>query len=401
MGKNTTYPNISKENSTKTLSNSQVAESQFIILKNYKIQNEIIKYGDNTQPTNQLQNFIFHSKFNATPQEAPNQAPYLFNTLAQLATPCESDELQKTKEQLKKRARTKYVTGALIHELTKLDTPLIKSYRNSYYCASVIEQHGQTLTSTYCNNRWCLTCNRIRTAKLINGYMPSLKAMHRPVFLTLTIPNVKADELRQAIETMSATFRTIVHRFVSRSKTKIDGVRKTECTYNPVTDTYHPHFHCIIDGWIYANIIREEWLKAYPQATKVAQDIRPCKDDKSLLELFKYFTKLMTNKDEFYPANMDMIFQAMRGKRVYQPFGNIHPVKEDIDEVQAEEYKDIANDDKIWQWFENDWIDKETGECLSGYVPDETTEQLCSRIEKQDRPSATTNQPPQDKHPPT
>lgn len=357
---------------------------------------------EKTQPIENQSDKICIQKINYivknTPKSSDN-APYLFNTLAQLAHPLEIKELDQTKETLKKRAKAKYVTGALIHELTKIDSPLYKSYRNSYYCASVIEQKGQKLTSTYCNNRWCLVCNRIRTARLINGYMPELEAMKQPVFLTLTIPNVLADELRSTIEIMTSTFRNIVHRHTRRNEV-INGLRKVECTYNPIQNTYHPHFHVIIDGWNNAELIRNKWLESFKNAVPVAQDIRPCKDAASMLELFKYFTKLMTNKDEFYPLQMDIIFQAMRGKRVYQPFGNIHPVKEDVEEIETEEYKDIVNDDRLWTWFENDWIDKETGECLTGYEVEETTQKLCARIEGQDRPSEATTPTPTE-HPPT
>lgn len=342
-------------------------------------------------------------KINYTHQQAnlksTDKSPYLFNTLAQLAINCKSVELQQQKnssktqtiDTLKKRARSKYITASLAHELYKVeDSSLHWSYKNTLDCASVVEQKGQKLKSTYCGNRYCLVCNRIRTAKLINGYMPVLEQMKQPVFLTLTIPNVTAGELRTTIEDMSATFRTIIHRYTSRTKTKIDGVRKIECTYNPDTDTYHPHFHAIIDGWHNAEMIKQNWLKTYENAVPVAQDIRPCKNRDSFIELFKYFTKVLTNKREFYPQQMDVIFTAMRKKRVYQPFGNIHPVQEEIDEIQVEEYKDIANDNRLWTWYENDWIDLSTGECLSGYVVEPITQKLCDNIGNQERPSPTT-----------
>ena len=58
----------------------------------------------------------------------------------------------------------------------------------------------------------------------------------------------------------------------------------------------------------------------------------------------------------------------MRGKRVFQPFGDLHPVEEDFEdkELDAQEL-DRAN--TIWQWVSSDWYEISTGEAMTGYVP--------------------------------
>ena len=83
-------------------------------------------------------------------------------------------------DSLKKRARAKYISRALVLELTKLDSPLKKSYWNTWHCSNILYQEGKKITTKYCNNRWCLVCNRIRTGKLIAGYLPVMKAMKQP-----------------------------------------------------------------------------------------------------------------------------------------------------------------------------------------------------------------------------
>lgn len=109
-----------------------------------------------------------------------------------------------------------------------------------------------------------------------------------------------------------------------------------------------------------------------------AQDVRPA-DDKSLKELFKYFTKLtVTTKDKegkildkslIDPKRMDVIFRALRGRRVYQPFGGIRVLDEEIDTVQVQKY-DFLEEGKtqVWRWKANDWMN-DVGECLTGYQP--------------------------------
>ena len=266
-----------------------------------------------------------------------------------------------------KRARSKYATSKIINNLLKLDSPLNKSYRDSSYCTDIIVQDGQKLTSKYCNARWCLTCNRIRTGKLINGYKEVLNSLSDKQFVCLTIPNVSGADLYGTIRDMMRNFKLIKDTLRKR-KTPIIGIRKTEVEYNPRRRNFHPHFHLVIENGQVARDIVTEWLKRYPTAIDKAQDIRPA-DENSVMELFKYFTKMVTKGALYYEA-LDIIFQSIYGLPVFQAMGVRKNISEDIEELQAEMYKDLEAREAIWTWIETDWIDKETGECLTGYSPD-------------------------------
>jgi hypothetical protein len=124
----------------------------------------------------------------------------------------------------------------------------------------------------------------------------------------------------------------------------------------------------IVSGRNVAQVILDAWLKVYPEATRQAQDIRPA-DKGAVIELFKYFSKIIS-KGSIYPKPLDIIFKAMYQRRVFQPVG-IRKVAEDIDELQSEIYADLIEAERTWTWIENDWIDKETGEMLTGYEPSE------------------------------
>jgi len=103
-------------------------------------------------------------------------------------------------------------------------------------------------------------------------------------------------------------------------------LRKLECTYNAEREDYHPHFHIAVDGRLQANAMLRRWLDLHPEASPQAQDVRPC-DTGALKELFKYFTKIITKRpgisSHAVPSALalDVIFSAMRGRRVYQPMG--------------------------------------------------------------------------------
>jgi len=305
----------------------------------------------------------------------------LLDKLAQLWTNTISNDAINTRQNLARRAKAKYFTQAYTKQLAQLKSTLQKSYNNTIYgCSNTLIQEGKKITSRYCNNRWCVVCNRIRTAKLILGYKDELKKIPDLYFCTLTIPNVSAYMLKETIEKMIKTFGKIIETLNTRKKragdkNKLKGLRKIECTFNDVAITFHPHIHFLIEGYQNAVDFKTEWLKHYPDALPFLQDIKKA-DEGTFIELFKYYTKIMSNKTMYIEA-LDVIFQAMRGKRVYQPFGLKKCISEDIDAINAQ-ITDLEEAEKIWMWEENDWVDY-TGERLTNYVPDETMNELVNK----------------------
>jgi hypothetical protein len=296
-------------------------------------------------------------------QPGHNQSQCGFQGMA--ATPV------KGQEYLKKKAKGAYFAKSLARHLSQLESPLHKAYKRTLFdCCNVLMQEGTKLTAKYCDSRWCNTCNRIRTARMINGYLDPLTSMSEPYFVTLTIPNVSAAELRHTIVGMTTTFSNITKSF-RRNADAIKGIRKLECTYNSHQDNYHPHFHCIVDGSMKAKALVNEWLNRYPMADMKAQDIRPANPD-TIRELFKYVTKIVGKSSDgyaiFVPA-LDTIFQATYRMRTFQSFGGIRMVKEDIEELQADEYDIEFYESVAWLWHGNDWQNMQTGKLLTNYVP--------------------------------
>jgi len=315
------------------------------------------------------------------PEPIGDLLPAALDKLAQLSqSPSEGlKKASEEKQRLAKRVRAKYITNGLTNQLRKLQSPLQKAYINSYFCAQVLEQEGTKLTGRYCKNRWCLICNRIRTAKLINEYNPQLQSLPDLHFVTLTRPNVKADVLRQEIKSLTECFRVIVNRDLRRAGVKIKAVRKLECTYNWKRDDYHPHFHIVISGKNEAELLRSTWLARNPTADIKANDVRPC-DDRGGKELFKYFTKLLTN-GRIHAQSLDVILTAMQKLRVFQPVG-IKKVSEEIPDIISEEYTQIFSDNQnqYWAYRESekfaDWYNMETGEGLTEYTPSDWAKTL-------------------------
>jgi hypothetical protein len=287
----------------------------------------------------------FGNTANTTITECANDTSIY--TLAQLPT-----NLKKGLTPLQKRARSKWFSQQIVNELQQIPgSPLKEYYENASKCNCLLKQNNNKITAKYCNTRVCNTCNRIRTAKLMNGYILQFSQFDRLEFTTLTRPNVKESELRNEVELIIKKASNIIRILREKRNIDISGIRKIEITYNAIADTYHPHLHILTNG--YGKEIVELWLKQNPEANIKGQDYREATKE-SLNELFKYSTKFLdksSNKAEmdFYVKPLDNIMIALYKKRTFQPFGKIKKLKEnpeDFDnvmELASQEYEEIPN----------------------------------------------------------
>ena len=305
------------------------------------------------------------------------------------AVPAAAAAVSEPFEAYKKRARAKYYSSNLAVRLANLGSPLQKSYWATYHCSGTLEQKGTEITSRYCGHRWCTVCNRIRTAQLMRGYEGPLSELKDLRFVTLTLPNVQGADLWATFRAMIKTAQAIQDYFKKRHKRgqqtwQLRGLRKLECTFSVLLGNFHPHFHFVIEGREAARQLVSEWLKRVPSATHKAQDERRAMKGTEK-ELFKYFAKLVTKVGKeraTITEPLDVIFQAMRGLRVFQPIGIKKDVSEEIEELSAVQVEGIAPvlEHAYWQWFGMDWVNYETAEALTGYIPSEQAERLVKNI---------------------
>ena len=282
---------------------------------------------------------------------------------------------------LQKRARSKALTNAIVYKLAALNSPLRDSYTGSYRCNEVIQQTGSKLTARYCNQRWCITCARMRTAKLIKGYQLQMMDLKQPYFMTLSARNVTKDELPQRLEDYNKVFMRIRKNLAKTYGIKLTGLRKIEVTYNSRRGDFHPHFHVIIDGKETAEKFRELWLNQWgSEANILANDIRKA-DKESLIELFKYVVKISA-KSKNDLQGIDWIFQCLKGKRLTAAY-NMTYVQEDINPEQVNKCNWIEPQNEVFTFDFRavDWC-APTGEVLTGYVMDDKTRRTYENILK-------------------
>lgn len=306
------------------------------------------------------------------------------------AQPCQSPAVTT----LQKRARSKLLTTKLASGLERLHSPMKNAYRNTLQCGAVLHQEMGRVQGKYCGNRWCLVCNRIRTAKLLKVYGPIMRQWEDAHFLTLTVPNVPAEKLHDAVREMLAVMPKIARAVRRTDGIELRAIRKLETTYSRRKD-YHPHLHLIVDSRAAAEAMLRRWLERFPDATAKGQDIRKC-DDHSVVELFKYFTKLTVKGMDGQhtappPHALDRIFKAVKGLRTFQAMGFTAPkaavAAEDetiLLDAGTESPSPRTGDVVDWEWVDalTDWVDFGTGEMLSGYQPSAVMQELLARIER-------------------
>lgn len=326
---------------------------------------------------------------------------------------------RKTKEFFNKKASAKWITNKILQPLTFLQSDLREQYVNACKCGNLVQLDNGEMQTFRCKTRFCVECNRIRTGKLINRYLPVITKWKDKHFITLTVPNVKQEELKDTIDKMQKNL-SLIQRQIKREEMisqRLEMIKKLEITYNFKTKTFHPHFHIITKDEEQAYEIKYYWLKRFKKAKCEAQDIRKA-DDNTAKELFKYFTKFwkfdFTNKKiELYsPEVLDAIFNALKGRRIVQNVGfkaieysdytgatndemYIH-LKEAAD-ILTEQYQIIDKKGKgiektmyntgyyVYSYKLKDWVDKNTGELLSGYkAPENTTEWFIQNLSESD-----------------
>lgn len=220
----------------------------------------------------------------------------------------------------------------------------------------------------FCKDRLCPGCQRRRSIALFNQVRDVCNSIkkdnptYKYLMLTLTVPNVKADELNSEIKHMMKSWDKLTKR--KEFKNKIKGYfRALEVTYNSKRDDYHPHFHillCVSSNYFGKNYIPQaRWLELWQESTKYPHitqvDIRAIRPNKkrdsdsvtsAAAEVAKYSTKPSDyvekiSKDE-YKADKKVVNQLVKSlayKRLVS-FGGVmkdHFSKLGLTEVESDE----------------------------------------------------------------
>lgn len=256
-----------------------------------------------------------------------------------------------------------------------------------------------------CKNRFCPICSWRKAKKdalALSVMMAYLQEEEQKqfIFLTLTAPNVEADDLNEEIKHYNHSFKKLMERKEVRSVVR-GYARKLEITYNkerfitkdmyrkamayydkrglavgdnnPSYDTYHPHFHVllVVDKSYFNNsrlyITRDRWLELWQEVTNNplitqidVRKVRGTQNDK-VYEIAKY-----SAKDEDYLVNQDVFevfYKVLKGKRLIVYSGLFKEAMTLFKEGKLDEYKEKDATTYVYallyNWGHSEYVEKE------------------------------------------
>ena len=231
------------------------------------------------------------------------------------------DSINELKEPVKKKdtiaefKKRKLMTSALIPRYVEIgqvyrDDRFLRWAGNVESCGSYIEFYNwqkaglKIKTANFCKDRLCPTCNWRRSLRMFAKLSKIIqsetyaKTGYKNLFLTLTVQNCEIDELHTAIKHIFYSFDKFLKN--KAIKNAIRGYfRALEITYNPVSQTFHPHLHVIlaVPGSYFKTYYLSQakltfyWQKSLNVEYIPVVDIRKFRDSKGIAEASKYVIK--------------------------------------------------------------------------------------------------------------
>ncbi|EDN8013355.1 replication protein [Listeria monocytogenes] len=262
------------------------------------------------------------------------------------------------------------------------------------------KENKKMVASNSCKNRFCPICTYRKARKdalMLLVIMTALQQEKKQefLFLTLTTPNVKADELTSEINRFNKAFSKLFRR--KKVQKSIKGyVRKLEITYdkhelvthemykkrkgyydrrgltvgsiNPNFDTYNPHFHVILSVPRHYFTVKDyyipqqEWLDMWRDVTGLdginedgtdeitslhIKKVKGVNQSNAISEVAKYSAKdyeMLESSDVF-----DVFYKAMKGRQLITFNGFFKEYKKKFDNGELDKYIDKDMNEYVWK----------------------------------------------------
>lgn len=255
-------------------------------------------------------------------------------------------------------------------------------------CASFVTfADNLIINANFCKDKFCPVCAWRRSLK---NYSINFKTLNhitetnqcdKFAMLTLTIKNVKAEEVKTAVEHLQYAIKKL--QLQTKWKKHIQGaIKSVEITYNSKENTYHPHVHLIIafkkDYFIENYISQAEFTTMWQNALKSdytpivdIRAIKPKKDKKgtesmagAVAEISKYPLKISSMLETVTGDDFFRIYDALEHKRLLSRSGIF---KTAIKELGINEKKEILVDE-LPDGAEIEHVTNENGEVIKTRV---------------------------------
>lgn len=235
-----------------------------------------------------------------------------------------------------------------------------------------VDNKTQLVHTNNCHVRLCNICQYKRsvsvfrnTRKMYN-HIITHTAYSKFLFITLTIKNVKAENLNEALDTLNYAVRKM--RQYKKIKTVALGMLRTiEVTYNKRENTYHPHIHMLLHtsrnlyagrNYITQNELAKIWTSCIKSDYKAIVHIQTFKHNsaKEFAEIAKYSVKA----SDYINASNDVLAtldSCLHKRRLISCSGTFRAAQKALkiaDMEERTEYKqkldDIACERELYIW---------------------------------------------------
>ena len=218
------------------------------------------------------------------------------------------------------------------------------------YALDTVNEKKKLLYTETCESRFCARCQKMKSIKLgqklftLTNYL-KVEKEYRFLFITLTVPNVSKDDLKEEIKEINSAIDKMTQR--KKFQQFKAYFTKLEITYNRKRNDCHPHIHLLVaveknyfdkrnKDYITQGELLKHWQSAKEDYSITQVDVRALKDNddkklmKSILELSKYEAKssdFAINQEVF-----ETFYFALKGARMtrfnreYRTLGKIYDV---------------------------------------------------------------------------
>jgi plasmid rolling circle replication initiator protein Rep len=223
----------------------------------------------------------------------------------------------------------------------------------SYLVFGNVEGRKKLVDANFCRMRLCPMCNWRKSLKMfsqvseITDVILEEKPNVRFIFLTLTVKNPSAEELQNTLERMNEGFKWLVQDSKNFALAKclkanlLGYLKATEITYNSENNTYHPHFHVLLEvrpSYFGKGYVKQlEYVQMWKSALKLDYDpkvdVRVVKNatSRTIAEMSKYPTKtadlLKLNDLRQAVEALIVLHKTMRNRRLITFGGEFKAVR--------------------------------------------------------------------------
>lgn len=200
----------------------------------------------------------------------------------------------------------------------KLSSRLQACRKHAWFMQSSVTNKLRVMSSR-CKLRWCPICRDVSRMIVTKSVDEWLVIQKYPKMITLTLQHTM-DPLERQIKHLYDCFRKLRRRsYFMRLVT--GGVWFFQVKFNPSTEQWHPHIHCLVAGQYLPHArLKALWHKITGDSHIV--DIRPVRDlDSASSEVARY----ATSPADITAVDVDRameIYDATKGRRICGSWGS-------------------------------------------------------------------------------